>query len=81
MNTFAKVRQWINKNDGKYFQVENVHYSLPHALGLLILIPGFLIAASMLPQAIQSPPPVWSGWVIIAVGAAFIVLGNLPRKK
>ena len=81
MNTFAKVRQWINKNDGKYFQVENEHYSLPHALGLLTLILGILIVARMLPQAIQSPPSVWVGWAIIAAGTVLIVLGKQPRKK
>ena len=74
MSKWKSMRAWINKNDGKYFQIENHKLNIFQTLGYLLIIFSFVIYLFHDKTGFQHT---WIGWVFLTVGIAFSFIGAL----
>lgn len=73
-----QLRQWINRNDGRYVQVDNIRYSAPQAIGLLLLTAGIILSANLIPD--MTIPP-WASLLTLATGVLLLTTDFFRKKK
>lgn len=73
-----QLRQWINRNDGRYVQVDNIRYSAPQAIGLLLLTAGIILSANLIPHLTIS---LWFSLAVMAIGVLLLTTDFFRKKK
>jgi len=43
MDTFTRLRQWVNRDDGRFYRVHNRSVGGPEAVGLLMFIAALIL--------------------------------------
>ena len=69
-------RNWLNKNDGQYFQVDNLELHLFEVLGHLLMI--FSVMYYFLHEKVDVDQN-WMGWTLIVIGLALGIYGTFVR--
>lgn len=78
MNTFNKIRTWINKNDGKYFKVDNQIFNDYEAAGYISLILAIVVYLFHEKAGFEST---WIGWLFLCFGCAGVFIGIMKKVK
>jgi len=76
MNTF---RKWINRDDGKYYQVGNESLNFLEILGGMLMICGFLLMVGM--QKTDLEIPIWTVFTTFALSVGLWGLGNFKKLR
>ncbi len=78
MENKNKMREWINKNDGKYFQVDNQEFNKYQAVGFILLILAFTIYLFHEKAGFEE---IWLGWLLFFIGAISLIIGYAKRNQ
>ena len=73
-----KIRAWINKNDGKHFQVDNQNFNVYEVAGYISLILAFVVYLFHDKVDFQSA---WLGWLFLCFGCSTLFIGVLKKVK
>lgn len=76
MNVFVKVRQWVNRDDGRFYRAGNRRVGFVEAVGLLLFIAGLLLwqVHTQLGASV-----IWS-YASGVVGLVLVFVGNLGGR-
>ena len=76
MYKWNKFRVWLNKNDGKYYQVDNQNLNIYEVTGYLSLIFALVIYLFHDKAGFQ---PTWLGWLCFIIGCTTLFIGIIKR--
>ncbi len=71
-------RNWINKNDGRYFQVDNLKLNLFEVVGYLLMI--FSVMYYFLHEKVSVDQD-WIGWTLLVIGLVLGIYGALFKNN
>jgi hypothetical protein len=77
MNFLARLRRWVSRDDGKYYQAGNRPISGLEAIGLLVFIGAIALWQLHVKTGISSK---WA-LVVGAVGLLIATLGGIGRNN
>lgn len=75
----GRIRDWINRDDGKWFQVGNESLNLFETIGGFVMIIGLTLVP--LKQKVMSEIPTWSIIVVLLVSFIFMYIGIYLKDK
>jgi len=75
----GRIRDWINRGDGKWFQVGNESLNLFETIGGFVMIIGLISVP--LKQKVMSEIPTWSIIVVFLVSFIFMYIGIYLKDK
>ena len=76
--TLKKIRVWLNKNDGAYFQIENQDFNLLQVIGFLLVIASFIV---YLLHDKTDFSNTWLGWLFLCGGLVSSYIGIIHKPK
>lgn len=71
MSKWTRFREWLNRNDGKNFRIENFEVNAYQAFAGILGLPTILVFAEKVPGA-----PAKYGWVLVIVVIVLAMVGN-----
>lgn len=74
MTKLKKIRKWINKNDGKYFQIENQKFNFFQSFGFMLIVLSLVVYLFHEKAGFQYT---WVGWLLFISGFAVSIIGFL----
>jgi hypothetical protein len=74
-----KFRKWINRDDGKYYQVGNESLNFLEILGGMLMICGFLLMVCM--QKTDLKIPRWTVFTTFAFSVGLWGLGDFKKQR
>jgi hypothetical protein len=77
--SMKKIRQWINKDDGKWFQIGNENLNSLEIIGFGFMVLGFLLFPMIKHVFPDSPKLIPISALIVAV--CFLMAGTLKKRK
>ena len=77
MEHWSKLRKWVNRNDGKYFRVDEIHYNPLQAVGILLIAGGVIMLSGKLPNIVI---PIWVSGSALFAGAVLFYVGCTRNK-
>ena len=72
------IRAWINKNDGKFYQIDNQKLNIYEVTGYLSLIFAFVVYIFHEKTGFQF---IWLGWLCFVIGCITLIIGILKKLK
>ena len=72
------IREKINKDDGKYFQIENRDLKLKEIVGYAFLVLAMLIYLIVDKLGFQQS---WLGWIFLFIGIILVALGVIKSEQ
>jgi hypothetical protein len=78
MTKWKKIRTWINRDDGKMYQVGNKNFGALEIIGWFFLILALLVYTLHDKAGIEST---WIGWLSFFLGLVFIVWSFIKEKE
>ena len=78
MSRWKIIREWLNKNDGAHFQVENDDLKALEVSGYLTVIAALII---FLIDSKAGIDETWLGWLCLIMGIVAILIGAIIRIK
>jgi hypothetical protein len=77
MSFFARLRRWINRDDGRYYRVGNRPIGGTEAIGLLAFVAAIALWQLHVKTGISSIWPFMAG----AIGLLLAILGSIGRSN
>jgi hypothetical protein len=74
----GSIREKINRNDGKYVQIDNHELNGKEIVGYSFLILALLVYLLVDKVDFQYS---WFGWVFFAIGFVLVILGIIQNEK
>lgn len=74
-----KLRQWINRDDGRWFQIGNENLNTLQIIGYVFMVLGFLLFAVR--QHLFPNIPTWIPFVALLMGFCCLYFGEPKEKK
>lgn len=74
-----KLRQWINRDDGRWFQIGNENLNTLQIIGYVFMVLGFLLFAVR--QHLSPNIPTWIPCVALLMGFCGLYFGEPKEKK
>ena len=78
MHKRSNFRARLNKNDGKYFQVDNLTLNLFEVVGHLLIIASLIIYLLHDKLGLKET---WLGWLCLVIGLVLVYVGVALRTK
>lgn len=78
MNRWRRFRQWINRDDGRFYQAANRNLNAIETIGWLFFVIAML--AYLLTKK-TSMDVAWFGWFSLVTSAVLVVLGTLKSDR
>lgn len=73
-----KIRTWINKNDGEYFQVENHTFNAYEASGYILIILALVVYLFHDKAGFDLT---WIGWLVLCFGCIALFIGVMKKVR
>jgi len=78
MNKWKKFRNWANKNNGSFYQVDNQNLTLLEVLGYILCISAFIVYLAHEKIGFKET---WLGWLFLIIGLALTITGVSKRIR
>ena len=78
MNTWKQFRNWLNKNNGSFYQIDNQNLTLLEVAGYILCISAFIVYLAHEKAGFKET---WLGWLFLVIGFALTLIGVNKRMK
>ncbi len=72
-----KLREWINRDDGKFYQIGNENLNVIEIIGYFLLVLSLVLYGLHQKAGLEAT---WIGWVSFLVGVVMVFYGGLKKE-
>ena len=77
MSTWKNIRAWINRDDGRLYQVGNENLNAFEIIGYFLLIIALMVSLLHDKAGLEST---WIGWVALFAGLGLAFYGTFKKE-